>query len=195
MSVSIQHFTREYQKELADGLQDLNPKAMAAFANEIEKVRRKKKTVYLMGNGGSASTASHMANDFAKTAYVEGAPRIRAVCLADNVAYMTAIANDISYEDIFSEQLKALAAPGDLLILISGSGNSPNMVRAANYARDHGLRTVGLLGFKGGKLKSLVDIVLHIDSEQYGVIEDAHLSIGHTISYYFKQLDLGRRKK
>ena len=195
MSLSIQSFARDYRKELAAGLAGLNPKAMDAFVKELERVRRQKKTVFLMGNGGSAATASHIANDFAKTAYVDGAPRIRALCLADNVSLLTAIANDISYDDIFSEQLKALAVKGDLVVLISGSGNSPNVLRAAQHAQDFGLKTVGLLGFDGGKLKNMVDILLHIESSQYGVVEDAHLSIGHTISFYFKQTDAARRKK
>jgi D-sedoheptulose 7-phosphate isomerase len=195
MSVSIQRFARNYREQLADGLSELDPKAMDAFVKELERARRQKKTVFIMGNGGSAATASHIANDFAKTAYVEGAPRIRALCLADNVSLITAIANDISYDDIFSEQLKALATKGDLVVLISGSGNSPNVLRAAQYARANKLKTVGLLGFDGGKLKNMVDVLLHIKSPQYGVIEDAHLSIGHTISFYFKQADMARRKK
>ena len=195
MSVSIQRFAEDYRKELAGVLAKLNPKAMNAFVKELERVRRRKKTVFLMGNGGSAATASHIANDFANTAHVDGAPRIRALCLADNVSLLTAIANDISYDDVFSEQLKALAVKGDLVVLISGSGNSPNVLRAAQYARSFGLKTVGLLGFDGGKLKNLVDILLHIESSQYGVVEDAHLSIGHTISFYFNQADTARRKK
>jgi D-sedoheptulose 7-phosphate isomerase len=195
MSVSLQRFARDYREQLSAGLAGLDPQAMDAFVEELERVRKQKKTVFLMGNGGSAATASHIATDFAKTAHVDGAPRIRALCLADNIAFLTAIANDISYEDVFSEQLKALATKGDLVVLISGSGNSPNVVRAAQVARTQGLTVVGLLGFDGGKLKNMVDILLHIESSQYGVIEDAHLSIGHTIAFYFKQADLGRRKK
>jgi D-sedoheptulose 7-phosphate isomerase len=195
MKMTIQRFARDYQKQLTLGLGGLDLDELAVFVKELDRVRRQKKTVFLMGNGGSAATASHIANDLSKTAHVDGAPRLRAFCLADNVSFITAIANDISYDDIFSEQLRAAAVKGDLVVLISGSGNSPNVVRAAQYARERGLRTVGLLGFDGGKLKNMVDVLLHIESSQYGVVEDAHLSIGHTVSFYLKQADLARSTK
>lgn len=195
MKTSPQAFARQYIRELTHNLRAYDLNSLAAFARELERIRRTKNTVYVMGNGGSAATASHMANDFSKTASVEGCVRIRALSLADNVSLMTAIANDISYDDVFVEQLRTLAKPGDLVVLISGSGNSPNVVRAAEYAREKKLKTVGLLGFDGGKLKSRVDILLHVKSSQYGVVEDAHLSVGHMLSFYFKQKNQNEKKK
>ncbi len=183
---SVEKFARGYIRELSGELASLDLKAFSKFANELERICREGRVVFIMGNGGSAATASHMANDFAKTASVDGCARIRALSLADNVSLMTAISNDISYEEIFVEQLKTQARAGDLAVLITGSGNSPNVVKAARWCRDHRIKTVGLLGFDGGKLKPLVDICLHIKSFQYGVVEDAHLSIGHILTFLFK---------
>lgn len=186
-------FFNGYSKELSGHLSSLDKNRLSAFAAELERVRREGKTVYIMGNGGSASTASHMANDFSKTASVEGVSRIRALSLADNISLMTAIGNDISYDDIFSYQLETLLQKGDLVVLISGSGNSMNVVRAADTAKAKGVKIVGLLGFDGGKLKNKVDLLLHIESRNYGVIEDAHLSIGHMLTFYFKTKNGGRK--
>jgi D-sedoheptulose 7-phosphate isomerase len=185
-----QAFARNYIRELTQNLKAYDLNELAAFARELERVRKQKRTVYIMGNGGSAATASHIANDFSKTASVDGCPRVKALSLADNVSLLTAIANDISYDEVFVEQMKTLLQPGDLVVLISGSGNSPNVVRAADYARERGIKVVGLLGFNGGKLKDKVDILLHVKSSQYGVVEDAHLSVGHMLSFYLKHNNL-----
>jgi D-sedoheptulose 7-phosphate isomerase len=136
--------------------------------------------IFIAGNGGSAATASHMACDLVKAA-PEG-KRIRATALTDNVAVLSAIGNDLGYERIFAEQLMALADEGDVLVAISASGSSPNIVEAVQTARLLRLRTVGLLGFGGGRVKDLVDVHVLVESNEYGHVEDIHLVLNHIIA-------------
>ncbi len=152
----------------------------------FDAVLKKGKTVYIIGNGGSAATASHWANDLGKGAAVEGHPRFKVISLCDNISTITAIANDLSYDDIFIEQLKNLLEADDLVVGISCSGNSENVVRALTYATERGAKTVGLLGFGGGKMRSMVDEELTVDSYDYGLVESAHMFYEHVISFYFK---------
>jgi len=144
------------------------------------------RTVYIAGNGGSASTASHMACDLGKNVVKDRgqgrSSRFRVMALVDNTAWMTAIANDDGYEWVFSRQLEALAEPGDLLIVISASGNSPNVVEAVKSARGMGLTTVGILGFGGGIIKGLVDLAVVAVGNEYGPVEDVHMVLNHAIA-------------
>jgi len=139
-------------------------------------------TTFLIGNGGSAATASHMMNDLLKCTLVPGQPRFRAIALTDNVPSMTAFANDLSYEDIFIEPLQALLKPGDTLVALSGSGNSPNVLRAIAYAKETGATTIGLCGDTGGKLARLADLSVCIPAARIGQQEDGHLILNHTIA-------------
>jgi D-sedoheptulose 7-phosphate isomerase len=139
-------------------------------------------TTYLIGNGGSAATASHMMNDLLKCTLVPGQPRFRSVALTDNVPAMTAFANDMSYEEIFVEPLRALLEPGDVLIALSGSGNSPNVLRAIAYAREVGAGTIGLCGDTGGKLAGLADLTVKIPAARIGQQEDGPLILNHAIA-------------
>jgi len=141
----------------------------------------------VMGNGGSAATASHIATDWSKTAERIGKPLIRCMSLNDNTAFMTAIGNDLGYAELFSRQLQNLLNRGDLVVIISGSGNSPNVIKAAEYARKTGAKTIAMTGFTGGKLRQMADICLHVDSDQYGVIEDMHMAAGSILAFYLKQ--------
>jgi D-sedoheptulose 7-phosphate isomerase len=167
--------------------QGLDLEAVERLSLEIERCEKEGKTIWVMGNGGSAATASHLATDLSKTAYVKGRKRIKCVCLNDNAAYMTAIGNDLSFDSIFSEQLEGLVGHGDLVILITGSGNSPNLLAAADAAKKNGAVTASLLGFDGGKLKGKSDFYVLVDSDQYGVIEDFHMSVGHMAAFWLKQ--------
>ena len=167
--------------------QELDLDAIEAIAKTLEIAERKGKQVFVMGNGGSAATASHIATDWSKTAERVGMPLIRCMSLNDNVAYMTAIGNDLGYDHLFSRQLQNLLQRGDVVVIISGSGNSPNVIKAAEYAREKGATTIGMTGFTGGKLRKMVDICLHIDSDQYGVIEDLHMAAGSILAFYLKQ--------
>ena len=139
------------------------------------------KQVFVIGNGGSASTASHFACDLGKGTIVQGKRRLRIMSLTDNVAMMTAWANDLSYDDIFVEQLKNLLNREDLLIGISASGNSKNVLKAIEYANSMDCTTIGLTGFDGGKLAKLADESIIVDSYDYGPVEDIHLILDHII--------------
>jgi D-sedoheptulose 7-phosphate isomerase len=136
----------------------------------------------VIGNGGSAATASHMMNDLMKCTLVPGQPRFRAIALTDNVPTMTAFANDIAYDEIFTEQLRSLLRPGDVVIALSGSGNSPNIVRAIAYAQEAGATTIGLCGDGGGKLATLANLAVCIPAGRIGQQEDGHLILNHTIA-------------
>ena len=166
----------------------LDLESVAKVASAILEARAAGRQVFVMGNGGSAAIASHIATDLCKTAAVPGAPLVKCISLTDNVPYITAIGNDLSFDRIFSRQLENLLKPKDVVILVSGSGNSANVLEAARLAKARGALTVGLLGFDGGKLKSMVDIPLLVASDQYGVIEDLHMGIGHILTFYLKQL-------
>jgi D-sedoheptulose 7-phosphate isomerase len=138
--------------------------------------------VYILGNGGSASTASHFACDLSKATICGNGPRLRVTSLTDNIALLTAWANDTSYERVFAEQLLSLAAPGDVVVIISASGDSPNVLAAARAARELGATTVALVGFGGGVLKQVVDVAIHVKSYDYGVVEDCQLVLEHAIT-------------
>lgn len=149
---------------------------------QIEAAARDGHTIFLCGNGGSAATASHFACDLAKGTRRPGAPMVRVVALTDNVPLLTAWANDTEYRYVFAEQLRPLVQPGDLLIAISGSGNSPNVLEAVRVAREAGAFTIGLTGFQGGKLRELVDLCLIVPNTCMEQIEDIHLILQHTIT-------------
>ena len=138
-------------------------------------------TVYICGNGGSASTATHFGCDLAKRPIVAGQPRYRVIPLTDNNALMTAISNDIGYDVVFSEQLVPLVRKGDILIGISGSGNSKNVIKAVEVAKAAGATTIGFSGYDGGKLAPAVDISVHIPSFNMAMVEDVHLMLEHAI--------------
>lgn len=137
------------------------------------------RTVFTCGNGGSATTSSHMAADLGKNSAIPGKQRLRVIGLADNMSWFSALGNDLGYENVFVEQLANFLESGDLLIAISASGNSPNVVKAAEYAREHGGMVIGLVGFKGGKLKQIADIAVHSEIDDYGPVEDCHLMLDH----------------
>jgi D-sedoheptulose 7-phosphate isomerase len=144
--------------------------------------------IFICGNGGSASTASHFACDLGKGTAVGGQPRFKVIALTDNLALISAWANDATYDDIFAEQLMNLVEPEDVVIGISGSGNSPNVLIAMITARSAGAKTVGFTGFQGGKLKHLVDHCIIVPSTNMGQIEDYHLMLGHCISQNLREL-------
>lgn len=149
---------------------------------------RENRTTYIIGNGGSASTASHMMNDLNKMTTVKGARRFRAIALTDNVPYITAIGNDIDYAEIFSEQLRNVMQPGDILVAISGSGNSENIIRGAMFAQEAGGFVIGLCGQPGSRLCECADLAVTIPSKNICQQEDAHLILNHTIALALRDL-------
>ncbi|MBI5209889.1 MAG: SIS domain-containing protein [Elusimicrobia bacterium] len=187
-NLSPEAFARWYRAACAEAWEGVDLKTLSRVARELLKVRDQGRKVLIMGNGGSAAIASHFAVDLAKTARVPGQPLIRSVALTDNVEFLTAVANDLSFDEIFVAKMEALLEPGDLALLISGSGNSKNLLKAARYAKSRGAMTVALLGFDGGKLKSMADLYLLVPSDQYGVIEELHMGIGHILAFYVRQL-------
>jgi phosphoheptose isomerase len=180
-------FARWYRDRTLEQWAALDLDALARVAAVIEAAQEKGRFVWVCGNGGSAATSAHVGCDFAKTAARPGAKPLKTVSLSDNTAFMTAIGNDLSFAETFSRQLEGVAGAGDVVILITGSGNSENLLRAATISRSRGAKVVGLLGFDGGKLKSLCDEFLLIPSDQYGVIEDMHMSVAHILTFYLKQ--------
>jgi D-sedoheptulose 7-phosphate isomerase len=145
------------------------------------------KHVFVLGNGGSASTASHMAADLAKNTIEQNMRRFRILSLNDNTALLTALANDLGYENVFAEQLKNLIRAGDVLIAISAGGNSPNVVAAIRCAQERSAEVAAIVGFGGGRAAGLADLPIVIDSDHYGVVEDVHLVINHILVDYFKR--------
>jgi len=173
---------RQYFEELQQIVAALPHGTINQIADEMVKANEAGRMVYLFGNGGSASLASHFACDLGKgTAYCNGGKRFRVLALTDNIPTMTAWANDSSYEDIFSEQLRNFVQPQDVAFAISGSGNSKNVLRALQVAREAGARTIGSSGFQGGEMKSLCDICLVVPSDNMQIIEDLHLAMAHAI--------------
>lgn len=176
----------KYLSQLQTAVQALPRPQLNALGETLLRAYRNNKQVFLLGNGGSSSTASHMAADLAKNTIGPNMKRFRVVSLNDNAAIMTALANDLGYENVFSEQLTNLVQAGDVLIVVSASGNSPNVLKAIRYARSRSAEIVGLLGFDGGEAAALADIALIIPSDHYGVVEDVHLIINHILVDYFK---------
>ena len=176
-----------YLADLRQALEALDLETVRAARQMIARARDDGRQVFLCGNGGSAATASHMANDLGKGASYgrDGAARFRVVALTDNVPWMTALANDVSYEAIFAEQLRNLGQSGDLLIAISGSGNSRNVLNAVEVAGELGMTTIGWTGFGGGALAGMVDLAIVADSHHMGRVEDVHTVLMHLMCYYF----------
>lgn len=166
-------------------VQELLNKVPFAAVNQVVEAlisaNQAGQTVFICGNGGSASTATHFGCDLAKRPIVAGQPRYRVVPLTDNNALMTAISNDIGYDVVFSEQLIPLVRKGDILIGISGSGNSMNVIKAVEVAKAAGATTIGFSGYDGGKLAPVVDISVHIPSFNMAMVEDVHLMLEHAI--------------
>src|ERR1700681_2672512 len=168
-------------------LKKLDPAQVQALADAVFACYEKRATVFLIGNGGSGSNASHFCEDLGKGTLRredfdnDRKARLRVVSLTDNTPYILAWGNDEGFERVFVEQLKNLASPGDLLIAISGSGNSPNVLRAVDWAHRNGVRTFGCTGYAGGKLKSLAQHNLHVPLDDMGIVESIHLTAFHWV--------------
>lgn len=170
-------------------LKQLDAEQINAALNLLDETRQRKGRIYICGNGGSAATASHFQNDFNKgvSEYIDVPFRLH--CLNDNMATIMAIANDIGYEEVFRFQLRNNLEENDVLIAISGSGNSPNIIHAVEYAKEHGCKIIGLTGFSGGKLKEMADISLHAPVNSMQVTEDIHMIFDHMMmSIFYKHL-------
>ena len=178
-------FIRGYLDELDATLRALPQGQVADLIGAIRDVRDRDAQIFVVGNGGSAATASHFAVDLGKGASLGAERRFRVLSLTDNVPWITALGNDLSYEDVFVEQLKNFARPGDLLLAFSGSGNSESVLRAVRYANSIGCRTIGLAGYAGGRLREEAQECLVVSADHMGRIEDGHFVIQHLVVYYF----------
>lgn len=181
---------RIYINNLIELLQKIDYEIVDQIIKILEEAVHKQSSIYIIGNGGSAATASHMVNDLGAGLRRRGLVNLDITSLADNVPVITAIANDIGYENIFYMQLEGLLKPEDLIIAISCSGNSPNIVKAVEYAKNIGSTIIGITGFDGGDLKKLSDVNFHIEAPkgEYGLVEDMHMILDHMIySYYINK--------
>lgn len=170
-----------YYKKLAETLQLLDFQAIDHATDLIRKTWLNRKQIICLGNGGSALAAEHFITDWNKSIYLSSGKPFRGRCLSENMGLLTAYANDIGYQDIFIEQLKNILEPDDLVIGISGSGNSENVLRAIHYSNEQGNMTIGLCGFDGGKLKQLAKHIIWVPIPDMQVTEDIHLTFGHIV--------------
>jgi D-sedoheptulose 7-phosphate isomerase len=180
-------FFDAYIEELHRAAATISRDGLAAAESLIRATLTRDGNVFAIGNGGSAAIANHLACDHSKGIRADTDLRPRIQSLSANVELITAVSNDISYDEVFAFQLSTFARPGDLLITISSSGNSENIVRAIKCARSHRIATIAMTGFDGGRSAQLCDINLHVTSENYGVIEDIHQSLMHVLAQYIRQ--------
>jgi D-sedoheptulose 7-phosphate isomerase len=189
-STAIHDFSLEYLAGLKAVLDSLPLGSMQTMIEYLSDAYRHDKRIFIAGNGGSAATASHMACDLAKTvlghAVTSPVRRFKVTALTDSVPLITAWGNDESYETVFAQQLRNLAGRDDVLVVITGSGNSPNIVEAVKAANELGLKSLGLLGFDGGVVKELLDCAIVVNSTNYGYLEDTHMALNHLFTAYFK---------
>jgi len=181
----ITTFAQEYFEKLKAGLDCLDMKSLAEIIEVLQEAQKNKRWIFILGNGGSAATSGHLVNDLNKLAS-NGPNKFKAMGLTDNVSILTAWANDLSYDEVFVRQLDNLLSEKDVVIVITGSGNSPNVIKAIEFARERGATTIGFLGFKGGKARDLLDHYLLFDEEHYGRVEDAQSIMCHLIANYLK---------
>jgi D-sedoheptulose 7-phosphate isomerase len=172
---------RDYWDEVASVAAAIDLESLEHAALMLLACQARGRVVFVVGNGGSAATASHFACDLSKGTRRDGPPTFHVVSLTDNVPLLTAWANDSGYDRVFSEQIHALACPGDILVVISASGNSPNVLAVIETARSCGMSVIGLTGRSGGHLANLVDVLMHVPSDRIEVVEDAHLVAAHSL--------------
>lgn len=171
----------DYIAKLSETLNRLDHASIDNAVNLIAEAWGNSKQIITLGNGGSSLTALHFINDWNKSVFIEGGKPFRGRSLVDNIGLIMSYANDLSFQDIFAEQLKNILLPGDLVIAISGSGNSENVIRAVNYANENGAVTLGLCGFRGGKLKEIAQHYVWANVDDMQLAEDVHFIFGHIV--------------
>lgn len=178
-------FAKEYFDYLHSVIQRVDTSEIGRFVETLLDARKSGATIFFMGNGGSAATASHFANDLSIGTNDYDQP-FRAISLVDNISIITAVSNDVGYDEVFVQQLRFLAKKGDVVVGISASGNSPNLLRAFDYALSESIKTVALTAFDGGKLKTMADEGIHVptDPKEYGPAEDVHMILDHLVGAY-----------
>lgn len=174
---------KQFSSEFADLMQRVEPSDVEALIDALETAYSEDRFVFIIGNGGSGANASHFCEDLAKGTLtdVENQRRMKVMSLTDNTPFILALANDLGYENIFVEQLRCYASPGDLLIAISGSGNSPNIIRAVEWAESCDMVTFGVTGFDGGRLRKIAQMNIHVPCDNMGTVEAVHGVLFHYI--------------
>ena len=193
--IKISNFYQDYTFALNKILGSVNLKNLNKFSNLLEKTILKKKNIFVCGNGGSAAIANHLVCDYVKLIRKNTKLKPKVISLSSNIELVTAISNDFSYDKIFSNQLDYFANKNDLLILISSSGNSKNIINALKFCKKKKVKTVGLCGFKGGYLSKNADIDLHYECENYGISEDSHHIAMHIVMQFLRQKYLQKNIK
>ena len=185
-TLSAQDYTLKYIKYLSELLSDIDFQSVEEVIKVFQDARSNGKTIFFVGNGGSAAACSHFSEELSLGTFMEGKKPFKTLSLADNITYITALGNDIGYEDIYTGQLRCLLNKGDIVVGISGSGNSLNIIKAIDYSNSNGGITVGLVGSDGGKIKDICQYCIHIKTKKgvYGPVEDVHLILEHIISTY-----------
>lgn len=182
---SITEYLNDYASQLNESLISIPPQNLEAARQLVLSTRKTNGRVFAAGNGGSASISEHIGCDWHKGIHRKNLPGLMVHSLVSNTSLLTAVANDFGYENSFSYQLElAQIKPNDIVVLISSSGNSRNIVQAAEYAKSCGSKVLGLTGFSGGKLRELADVSIHVDFDNYGLVEDAHQIIMHILAQY-----------
>lgn len=181
---SVQSYVAEYAEALQAGLRSVDSSSLERAVDLVRSTAAAGNRVYAVGNGGSAAIADHLSCDWTKGTHVPGHPVVDSLSLTSNVALYSAMANDFGFEHVFSTQLGYLGRPGDLLLAISSSGNSRNVLEAVDAARAIGMSIIGMTGFDGGALRTSVDVDLHVGVGNYGVVEDAHQALAHVIAQF-----------
>ena len=184
---SAASYSRAYLEELASAAGAMESESLDRAAEILLDAYTTGRSVFSCGNGGSASVANHLQCDHVKGVRTGTDLQSRVISLSSNIELLTAIANDVGYHDTFAYQLRTQSRPGDVLVVISSSGRSPNIVRALQWACDNDLRTIALTGFDGGGARSLAEVAIHVDSTNYGIVEDLHQSIMHALAQYIRQ--------
>lgn len=185
----------KYLQAVQATINNLDPEVIASFATHLENAYNSNQSIYVIGNGGSAANASHFAQDLAKGIFFEKpvAKTMKAISLTDNIAHITAIANDTGYQNIFSAQLNTYANTGDVLVCISGSGNSENIVEAVKAAKQKNMFVIGVTGFDGGQLKSMSDFSVHVPLHEMCTVESIHSIIFHLIVLELRERLAGQK--
>ncbi|MDZ4801656.1 MAG: SIS domain-containing protein [Bryobacteraceae bacterium] len=184
-TASAATFAEQYKVDLIRAIGLIDNAKVEQAVEWFREARENNRHIFTCGNGGSAASASHFATDIIKGASYLRDKRFRILALTDSLSTLTAYSNDVSYDCVFTEQLKNFAEPGDLVLAISGSGNSPNVVNAIQYANEAGCKTIALTGRDGGKLGPLAQLNIQVPVPHMGRIEDAHMIVCHMIGYYF----------
>src|SRR6185437_6289865 len=190
---ALKDWLDKYRTEQLAAISSIPTDAVARLVERLRTALNKDSQIFVFGNGGSASNSSHFVTDLGKGSSDKIGRRFRVLSLNENVAWMTALGNDYSYEDVYLRQLQNYARPGDMVLTMSVSGSSPNLVKAVSWAKEHGVFTAALIGGKRGKLAEIADEVIVINSQHYGRVEDAQMAICHMLCYAFMEMpELGK---